>query len=147
MKKNETLAWVVVVILVGGLMFFAGTKYAAVNRNKAAYGGQQRFGQNTTLGGARNGGQKIGGNAGGLIGGEILAKDDKSVTVKMRDGGSKIIFFTSSTSVQKSATGTLEDLKVGDNISASGPANPDGSINAASIQLRPDLVVNTTTKK
>ncbi|EKD42866.1 MAG: hypothetical protein ACD_72C00549G0001 [uncultured bacterium] len=76
-----------------------------------------------------------------------MAKDDKSVTVKMRDGGSKIIFFTSSTSVQKSATGTLEDLKVGDNISASGPANPDGSINAASIQLRPDLVVNTTTKK
>ena len=49
-----------------------------------------------------------------FIAGSVIAKDDKSLTIKLPDGGSKIIFYSVSTEIMKTATGTLEELKVGD---------------------------------
>lgn len=73
---------------------------------------------------------------GGGASGEILKIDDKSITVKMRDGGSRLVFFTSSTPIYKSVSGTSIDLKVGDEISTFGNSGSDGSIVAESIQIR-----------
>ncbi|MEI6552974.1 MAG: hypothetical protein WCO09_00215, partial [bacterium] len=64
-------------------------------------------------------------------------KDATSITVKLRDGGSKIIFVASSTVVQKTSAGSINDIVVGSQISANGPTNADGSINAATISSRP----------
>jgi len=66
-----------------------------------------------------------------------IAKDAASVTIKLRDGGSKIIFLSDQTPVLKSATGTSDDLTVGSNVTVSGKPNQDGSISAESIQIRP----------
>ncbi|HOC96456.1 hypothetical protein KBH77_00640 [Patescibacteria group bacterium] len=75
-----------------------------------------------------------------MIDGEILSKDDNSITVKLKDGGSKIIIFSNSTNVLKSTQVTLNDINIGDNVIISGKANSDGSVIADSIQIRNQLV-------
>ena len=123
---------IAVALVVGGASFYGGMTYAG---NKAAADRQQRA-------------QQFGGNAGsvrlrqgsggqGFVAGEILFKDDKSVTVKLQDGGSKIIFLSDSTKITNSTEGALSDLEIGKNVSINGAANPDGSITAQMIQLRP----------
>jgi hypothetical protein len=76
---------------------------------------------------------------GGLVSGQILSQDDKSVTLKLLDGGSKIIFFSASTQITKSATGAVADLTVGENLMINGTTNTDGSITAQTIQIRPKI--------
>ena len=106
--------------------------------------GQQFSGQR----GQRDPGRFMGGanrgNQGGIVAGEVLSKDDKSLTVRLRDmaspegqAGSRIIFFSNATEVGKFVDGTSEDIEVGKTIVASGTANQDGSFSATSIQLRP----------
>ena len=131
--KKTLLSILVVAVVVGGGSFYGGMKYA---ENKAVSDRQQRiqqFGGSGT--GFRNGGS---GNrtAGGFASGEILSKDDKSITIKMRDGGSKIIFFSDTTEIGKFVNGTSSDLEVGKNVFINGTANSDGSITAQTIQLR-----------
>ena len=150
---NKLIAIVIATaVVVGGGAFYGGMKYA---QSKAPQGRlsqadfqnlqnfspeerQQRLQELGANAGGFRGGQR-GGNAGGFTTGEIISKDDKSVTVKLRDGGSKIVFLSDSTEITKSAAGTLSDLEVGKNISVNGTTNSDGSITAQSIQLRPNL--------
>ncbi len=82
-------------------------------------------------------------NRAGAINGDIISKDDASVTVKMRDGGSKIVLYSISTEISKFASGTIDDLVVGKTIIVSGQTNQDGSVTAKTIQLRPQMIQQT----
>lgn len=107
-------------LVFGGGGYYAGTKHVTAQV-------PQRMGQRFQQSGMRN----------NFTGGEIIAKDDKSVTIKTRDGGSKIIFFSGTTEVGKFVTGAVTDLEIGKTITVMGAANSDGSITATSLQLRP----------
>jgi hypothetical protein len=125
------------VALLLGASFYGGTKYGqSVNTASLINSASQRGNlvRNAGTASARSGGMR--GVNGGLISGEVLSKDDTSIVVKLRDGGSKIIFISKSTSVAKSDAGTISDIAVGKQISVSGSSNSDGSVTAESIQIR-----------
>lgn len=68
-----------------------------------------------------------------------LASDDKSITVKLQDGSSKIILITDKTVINKAAEATKDDLKGGEKVAVFGEINSDGSVTAQNIQLNPIL--------
>lgn len=132
MKK--ILPLIIIFALAGCGGFYGGMKYAS---SKSPFGGALKAGargMNNQQFGGRVGGQDRGA---GLAVGEITAKDDKSITIKLRDGGSKTVYYSASTKVTKTADGAMADLKVGDSVMASGSATQEGVLTATTIQLQP----------
>ncbi|MFZ2205023.1 MAG: hypothetical protein WAV23_00315 [Minisyncoccia bacterium] len=138
-KKNVMIV-VGIIVLVG--VFYVGMSYGKSKIPSRGQGGQgaQIFGQN---GRSAAGGVRGGGSFGSMTAGEILSKDAQSMTVKLRDGSSKIVFYTDKISVEKNVSGTSSDLVVGKQISVTGTTNSDGSITAQSVQIRPAMSVIT----
>jgi len=122
---------IVIAVVVGSGAFFGGMQYQKSKSPSLDF--QKRFQQMGIPGSSRGVSQ----NGGGFATGEIISKDDKSITIKLREGGSKIIFFSDSTEISKFASGTRDDLEIGKTITVNGKTNDDGSITATTIQLRP----------
>jgi hypothetical protein len=133
MKNKNLMITILFVILVGGASFFGGMKYQQGKvksfTNQFSGGNRVINGQRTMGSGNRNG------NGMTPVAGEVTSKDDKSITVKMNDGSSKIIIYSNSTVINKTDTGSIEDVKVGENISVFGTSNTDGSVTAQNIQI------------
>ncbi|MDD5043168.1 MAG: DUF5666 domain-containing protein [Patescibacteria group bacterium] len=141
--KKTLLVILIVAIVAGGGAFYAGLKYGQhkkfgrgdVNFADWPSAGRQAPSGQLGFGGGEGKDLKAGG---GFIAGEIISKDDKSITVKLSDGGSKIIFFGESTEVNKFVSGATSDLEIGKTVTVSGKKNDDGSITAQTIQIRPE---------
>lgn len=130
---------VIVGIVLVALGFFGGMQYG-----KGVSGTASLLQQRTGQGGGNFGmGQRgsIGQNA-DFAGGQIIAKDDKGITVKLRDGSSKIVFISGATPVMKSVDGSVSDLTIGEQVTVQGSANSDGSITAQSVQIRQESKTN-----
>ena len=99
--------------------------------------------QGTTRSGGPTGGPsgsfggRRGGPGGGFVNGTITAKDGDTVTVEAADGSSKTLDLSTTTAISKTTDGTLDDIIVGQVITATGATNADGSVAAQSIQVRP----------
>ncbi len=134
--KNNIGIFIVIVVLVGAGAFYGGMTYGKTQLpgNLTAQQRQEMFARNGAPGRMGQPGQ-AGQAGGGFTSGQILSKDDKSITLKMRDGGSKIIFFSDKTKISKSTDGSLADLENGKDVMVNGTANSDGSINATTINL------------
>lgn len=136
--NKKIIIGIVAVLVVGG-SFYAGMKYDQ-NTNKGP--GRNIQGVAGQFGNRRQGAQA--GVGAGFVNGSIISKDDKSITIKSRDGGSKIVFIGGTTAIMKSTEGSLVDLSVGQEVTGMGTANPDGSITASSVQIRPAGMGTTT---
>lgn len=128
--KNPIVIAVIVAVVVGAGAFFAGMKYQqgktpAVTANAGGTGGF----------GGRGGNGRNGANRPMM--GQIISQDDKSMTVKMQDGSTKIVLLSTTTAINKAATATKSDITVGERVNVFGTANTDGSVTAQNIQLNP----------
>ncbi len=127
---------IIAIAVIGCGSFYGGMKYGTSKAATNIQSMRQARGQQFVGGGI--GGPRGGQNAGGsFTTGEIISKDDKSITIQVRGGGSKIIFLTTTTPITKNATGSTEDLNTGTQVVITGKTNTDGSVSAESIQVRP----------
>jgi len=134
--KKILLLVIIGIVIVGGCSFYGGIQYgkSTITTQNGQFSrtmGPQ--GTNRTGSRAMSGSQVRGG---GMIAGEVLSKDDTSITIKLPDGGSKNIFLSSSTKVMRSTEGNISEIGIGTQIFGQGTTNPDGSISAQTIQLR-----------
>jgi hypothetical protein len=136
--KNKIIAVVVLIVVAGGA-FYLGVQNGKSGATAAATAARAGFTRGVAGGVARTGA-----TSGGFAGGQIVSKDATSLTVGVQGGGSKIVFFTSSTPITKTVSGSLSDLTIGTNVSVVGTANSDGSESATSIQIRPAGFGTTT---
>ena len=138
MNTNNYVIIAVIILAVGGGAFYGGMQFqkSKTPANPFANGnfqGRQMAGQNGIR--TATNGQRM--NGGGMVSGEILKKDAESITVKMRDGSTKLVLIGEKTSITKSTDGKSEDLEIGKDIMANGTASSDGSVVAEFIQIRP----------
>lgn len=143
MQNKKIIVSVIVCVVIAGISFWGGMKYGKSKSSNTAssfnrsQGGQGNFGGRTGGQGTRNGV----GLGGGFVSGQVLSMDAKSLTVQLSNGGSKIVFFTPTTKVEKTVDGTTSDVAIGKQVMITGATNPDGSVNATSIQMRPVLTI------
>lgn len=143
MKNQNVVVWcLVTAVVVGGVGFWGGNMYAQNQRtNRFAQMGNRTGNIQNANGGIRgaNGSAQPGAGMmrGGAVVGEVTAKDDKSITVKMTDGSSRIVILSGSTAYRISNESTLDEVAVGKTIAVQGTPNSDGSTTATSIELNP----------
>lgn len=129
-------------IVVAGTAFFGGVKYRdyQLQKQRTNFSGGQFFRQGQFAGqnsnGQRQGGQRFGG---GALTGQVMGLDDKSMTVKLPDGSTKIVIFSDKTIYYKSSEASKSDLTQGINVAVLGTANSDGSVTAENISINPML--------
>lgn len=123
--NKQYLIIIVLIVVVGAGTFFAGMKYQQGKQPSRV--DFQRIRQDVP-GMQRSEGARI-------VRGEIINKDEVSITVKLPDGSSRIIFVGDSVQINKEAPGTKDDLTDGIQVFIDGSENPDGSITADSIQI------------
>lgn len=134
---------IILIIVIGGGAFYGGMKYQQ-SKNPLPGFSRQNF-QNLS----QEERQQLQANIGGalpsatdrragsnFLSGEIIAKDEKTLTLKTPDGGSRIIFFSDSTQISKTIDGSGADIEIGKQIMVSGQQNSDGSYTANTIQIR-----------
>lgn len=126
MKNIKPLYVLILVVLVAIGAFFGGMQYQKSQRSA----GRGQFGGGQGQFGNRNGQNRP-------VTGDIISMDDKSITVKLMDGSSKIVILSVTTAVNKQATGSASDLKNGERVLVIGTQNSDGSITADNISLNP----------
>lgn len=136
MKNNLIIAAVFALIVGGVAGFFGGIQYQKSQRFQAF----QLNGQATQPNGSGNFRAGQGARNGFVpITGEIIESDDKSITVKLEDGSSKIVLLSKDTSISKSDNVSVSELKKGERVAAFGTQNTDGTITAQNIQLNPQM--------
>lgn len=108
-----------------------GGQGQGTNGPPGGFGGEGGF-----PGGGGNGTPPSSANAqppGGFTIGTVTAIDGGTITISSFDGSTVTVTTTSSTTVMKSAQGSLSDLKVGQNVRATGTTGSDGTVAATSI--------------
>lgn len=144
---------VAVAIVVGGGAFYGGTLYQKQKDSLVGTSPQnirqrlQNLGLNTGAtsgrggsGGAffRSGGAGSGGGGfSGGVSGQVINLGSNSLTIKVANGSTRTVYYSSSTIINKSVKGAASDLSANQAILVAGTPNSDGSLTASSIDIRP----------
>jgi hypothetical protein len=132
--KNMKVVMGVLIVVSLGLGFFGGMKYQEQSKTNVNATGLNRLnGQNSQRTGRQFG------NGGRPVMGEVISVDDKSITVKLDDGSSKIVLTSDKTQYTKSSEGKREDMVKGERVLVNGTDNSDGSVTAQFVSLNPGM--------
>ena len=133
--KNNYLLTIIVSLVFAGAGFYGGMKYQQSKVSSLSGQFSNRQGM------VRNGRVGVNGNRSGFrpVAGEIISTDEKSITAKLQDDSSKIVFINDKTVINKAQTVNKSELKVGKKVSIFGSENTDGSVTAQNVQLNPIL--------
>lgn len=123
---NMLVIPVLAAVIAAGLGFFGGMRYQKSQISSQLGAGIARGANRTRAGGNFR-----------PVNGDVLTSDDKSITVKLTDGSSKIVLLTDKTTISKSAEATKADVVVGEKVAVFGTDNSDGSVTAQNIQINP----------
>ena len=123
-QKNQIIIAVIILLVAVGGSFYGGMVFGQNQKRNFNFAGPN---QNVSIRGNRPGGANAG---------EIIAKDEKSITIKLPTGGSKIIFYSNSTQIGKFTSGTADALAIGQSVNVNGTTNSDGSVTAVNIQIK-----------
>ncbi len=133
MKQSNYIIIVVLLILIGAGFFYGGMKYQQGKQpSRADFQPRAEMRQQNLPAGAQ---QRMGA---GTVRGEIISRDETSITVKLPDGSSKIVLISESAKINKAIEATVDDLETGEQVMVIGQVNSDGSITAQNIQLSPE---------
>jgi hypothetical protein len=136
-NTNALVIPVVVAVVAAGGGFLGGMQYQQSKTPARGQFGQFAGATRVGVGGNGTSGRVGQGMRGGAVTGEIIAKDTKSITVKLPDGSSRIVILSSNTAINQASQATADDLKVGTKVAAFGTTNSDGSETAQNIQINP----------
>ncbi|MCL5003716.1 MAG: DUF5666 domain-containing protein [Patescibacteria group bacterium] len=127
--KNPLLITIIIALVVGAGAFLGGVQYQksrGVGNFAAQFGNtaNRRFGPNGPNGASNR-----------AVRGQVESIDDKSLTVKLPDGSSKIVLFGTNTNFMEATSASQQNIKSGDEVSVFGTNNADGSITAQDVQI------------
>jgi len=122
---NPKIIVTVLFIIIGAAGFFGGMKYQQSKQPLF----RQRISQGQFQGSQDN---RQGFRP---VQGEIISSDEKSITVKMPNGSSKIVLMSDKTTINKAGEAAKEDLKTGEQVAVFGTENSNGTVTAQNIQL------------
>lgn len=141
MKQNTIVLMIVLLLVVGGISFGMGYKVSESKKTNVAGFARGANGNGGQFGALRNGtpgsAMMRGGNRQTI--GEVISLDDKTMTVKMLDGSSKIVLLSSTMTISKSTDAPKTDLKIGSKVAVFGTTNTDGSQTATQVELDPRM--------
>lgn len=130
MAKNSVIIIVILIaIITGAAGFYGGMQYQKSQRGNITRG---QF-----LGNGNGQNTRTGNNFQGMkpVNGEITSVDSGTITIKIQDGSSKIVVYSSSTKINKTSEGSVSDLKVGEQVTAFGTEGSDETVTAQNINL------------
>lgn len=144
-NQKIVIACVITAVLAGGVGYVGGVKMSPLKRSVMF---NSRSGQTMNLRNNNQNNQNGNGitNApnmmgrGGAITGEVIAKDNKSLTIKMSDGSSKIVIISDKTNYRMASESSLDKIEVGTKVATFGDSNSDGSTTATSIEINPAMM-------
>ena len=139
---NKIIPIIIALVIIGGGAFYGGMRYGQgtyqISKNLSPE--QQQFLQKKA-GGTFLGEIKDRGAGSNFLNGEVFNKDEQTLTLKMQEGGSKIMFFSDSTEISRTIEGLIDDIEIGKQIIVNGEQNSDGSYTAKTIQLSPRYLI------
>lgn len=136
MKTNIIIAILITLVAAGGVGFYGGLKYQQSKTPQLPGFFQGANGNMRVFRNGQGGAGAVGAVRANFATGQILSSDGKTLTVKTQDGGSKIVFITDKTQIQKMDAAKASDLANDKYVTVNGTTNSDGSLTAATIQLR-----------
>lgn len=148
MTNKQISITAAIILVVGAGAFYGGYKTAQSKNPAKSFAGGQML-----MGGRQTGNNRFG-SGNNFINGSVIAKDNTTLTIQMRQmpgmasssgSGSKIVILSPNTQIFKSVQGTPDDVTIGENVTITGTENSSGALTAQSIQIRQNLPDNGNT--